>query len=169
MSLPALCRDREAPALEETLDALLADGWRDWEAADLAGARRLRARGLTGFTVDGTTLPAANRDAVDALLELGAARVCPSAETPAETVDALLRARPGRIERLVRQSVPLFIACTAPVGGGAGPLRRFEGRPPLLSYALDDRWITIADTPPWRADAPGSAPVRADFSWDAPR
>ena len=36
----------------EQIDALLADGWRDWEAADLAGARRLRARGLTDFTVD---------------------------------------------------------------------------------------------------------------------
>ncbi len=168
LALPALCRDREAPALEATLDALLADGWRDWEAGDLAGARRLRARGVAGFTIDGTTLPAANRDAVDALLELGAARVCPSAETPAETVDALLRARPGRIERLVRQSVPLFLSVTAPVGGGTGPLRRFEGRPPLLSYALDGRWITVADTPPWRADAPASDPVREDHSWDPP-
>ena len=168
LALPALCRDREAPALEATLDALLADGWRDWEAGDLAGARRLRARGVAGFTVDGTTLPAANRDAVDALLELGAARVCPSAETPAETVDALLRARPGRIERLVRQSVPLFLSVTAPVGGGTGPLRRFEGRPPLLSYALDGLWITVADTPPWRADAPASDPVREDHSWDPP-
>jgi putative protease len=175
LSLPALCRDREAPALEATLDALIADGWRDWEAADLAGARRLRARGIAGFTVDGTTLPAANRDAVDALVELGAARICPSAETPSETLDALACARPGRIERLVRQSVPLFIACTAPVGGGSGPLRRFEGRPPLLSYALDDRWITIADTPPWRVSSslgelapPSSAPIREDYSWDAP-
>jgi len=168
LALPALCRDREAPALEATFDALLADGWRDWEAGDLAGARRLRARGVAGFTVDGTTLPAANRDAVDALLELGAARVCPSAETPAETVDALLRARPGRIERLVRQSVPLFLSVTAPVGGGTGPVRRFEGRPPLLSYALDGRWITVADTPPWRADAPASDPVREDHSWDPP-
>ena len=171
LALPALCRDREAPALEATLDALLADGWRDWEAGDLAGARRLRARGVAGFTIDGTTLPAANRDAVDALLELGAARVCPSAETPAETIDALLRARPGRIERLVRQSVPLFLSVTAPVGGGTGPVRRFEGRPPLLSYALDGRWITIADTAPWRSGgAPGEldAPVREDYAWDAP-
>ena len=168
LALPALCRDREAPALEETLDALLADGWRDWEAADLAGARRLRARGLTGFTVDGTTLPAANRDAVDALVELGAARVCPSAETPAETVDALSRARPGRVERLVRQRVPLFVSATAPVGGGAGALRRFEGRPPLLSYGLDGRWITVADAPPWRADAPSGAAIREDYAWDPP-
>ena len=167
LSLPPLCRDREAPALEATIDALLADGWRDWEAGDLAGARRLRARGVAGFTVDGTTLPAANRDAIDALVELGAARVCPSAETPSGTLDALARARPGRIERLARQSVPLFIACTAPVGGGSGSVRRFEGRPPLLSYALDGRWITVADAPPWRADAP-SSPVREDFAWDAP-
>jgi hypothetical protein len=166
VSLPALCRDREAPALEETLDALLADGWRDWEAADLAGARRLRARGIEGFTVDGTTLPAANRDAIDALVELGAARVCPSAETPAETVDALARVRPGRVERLVRQRVPLFVSATAPVGGGAGALRRFEGRPPLLSYELDGRWITVADAPPWRADAPDGAAVREDHAWD---
>ena len=109
--------------------------------------------------------------AFDALLELGAARVCPSAETPAETVDALLRARPGRIERLVRQSVPLFLSVTAPVGGGTGPVRRFAGRPPLLSYALDGRWITIADTAPWRSGgAPGEldAPVREDYAWDAP-
>ena len=91
-------------------------------------------------------------------------RVCPSAETPPETLDALARARPGRIERLVRQSVPLFIACTAPVGGGAGPVRRFDGRPPLLSYSLDGRWITIADTPPWRSDAPASAPIREDYA-----
>jgi len=169
LALPALCRDREAPALEAALDALLAEGWRDWEAGDLAGARRLRARGVAGFTVDGTTLPAANRDAVDALVGLGAARVCPSAETPAEALDALERARPGRIERLVRQRVPLFVSATEPCGGGAGRVRRFEGRPPLASYALDGRWVTVSGAAaPWRADAPAGAAVREDYAWDAP-
>ena len=122
-------------------------------AAEYAGEKTVKD------FADIAIVSAANRDAVDALLELGAARVCPSAETPAETVDALLRAR------------PLFLSVTAPVGGGTGPVRRFAGRPPLLSYVLDGRWTTIADTAPWRSGgAPGEldAPVREDYAWDAP-
>ena len=166
LALPVFTRNRQATALEAALDALLADGFRDWEAADLQGLRRLRARGLRGFTVDGF-VPAANREALTELLGLGAARIVTSAETPADAVLDLARLFPGRVEQLVRQSAPLFLSVTEPCGGGAGPVRRFDGAPPVVSHRADGLWATVSARP-WRAAPLPGLPVREDYSWDPP-
>lgn len=166
LALPLLCRDREAHALDAALDALLGAGFSDWEAADWAGVRRLRARGVRAFTAD-FTLPVENRDAAAALFSLGAARCVLSPEVPRETAAALAETFPGRIEQPVRQFVPLFVSATPP-GAGSGPLRLFGGRPPVVSFLLDGRWITTRRSP-WTSPPLPSSPSREDFAWDPPR
>lgn len=167
LALPALARDDESVALDRAIDTLVSDGYADWEASDWAGIRRLRARGLAGWTVD-WTIPIENRFAAAQMLSLGAARCVISAETPDDTVSSLLTTCPGRIEILTRQNVPLFISATAPKGGGVGPVRRFGGNPPLTTFLLDGRWITVSDKIWNRSAANGDAPVREDFSFDLP-
>ena len=172
LSLPPVCRDDDATALDETVRALADAGWRDWEVCDLSGARRLRRIGVERFSADGTTLPAHNCAALRELFRLGADVYCASPEQGAEDVAALRAAFPGRVEELARQMPPLFIALTAPASG-AGPVRRFPGAPPVVSFAMPGGaglWITVADRPARTAQASMSGvPVRLDFSWDPPR
>ena len=165
LSLPLLCRDREAPALDAALDALLGAGFSDWETADWAGVRRLRVRGVRAFTAD-FTLPVENRAAAAELFSLGASRCVLSPEVPRETAAALAGAFPGRIEQPVRQFVPLFVSATPP-GAGSGPVRPVGGKPPVVSFLLDGRWITTRRSP-WTSPPLPAAPLREDFSWDPP-
>lgn len=166
LALPVIARDRDAAALDAALDSMLSEGFTDWEAADWAGARRLRERGVSGWTAD-FTLPAANRDAVAALCELGAARCVISPETPEETARELAEATGTRVERLVRQHVPLFISSTEPCGGGSGAIRRFGGTPPLVSRKIDGCWVTVSERL-WTAPPVPGVPSREDYSFDPP-
>ena len=121
---------------------------------------------MSGATADGF-LPAANREALAEVLERGAARVVTSAETPPDVVLDLARLFPGRVEQLVRQSPPLFLSVTEPWGGGTGPVRRFDGAPPVASHRADGLWATVSQRP-WRAAPLPGLPVREDYAWDPP-
>jgi putative protease len=177
LALPLIVRDHEAVALEQTVAALLADGWTRWECASLAGAHLLRR--LAGDRPDAIewtadwSFYALNRVARAQLMELGIMRGVASPEDSRANLQALA-SFPPPLEALVFQHTPLFIAATAPLT--ATPARSewiFDDRRSrrLITRRLDGCTITVAQAPFCLADRTadlaslGFGWVRCDLSW----
>jgi len=177
LALPLLTRVQEWKALVETVDALRADGWDDWECADLAGLRLLSERGRPPLSAD-WSLYALNRIALAELGRLGVRQVVLSPEISLDCLKALSQPGPDpspTIETLVYQHTPLFISETAPCLSpdvSAPPsdvlhLTDRRGRAFRVIH-LDNRWITVAESAFYvAAHTQGNAVHRhrIDLSW----
>ncbi|MBO4287935.1 MAG: U32 family peptidase [Kiritimatiellae bacterium] len=163
LALPVLTRDDRARRAEQTIDLLFRRGYTRWEAADLAGLRRLRRASVEDLTSD-WTLYAFNRHALAALAELGIRRAVLSPENPPDNLTAL--ALPFQTEFPLRLDVPLFISYTRP----CTPDRTLASRIGHVDIEEKDGvWATLREEPfthSLAASAPaGFAAIRIDRSW----
>jgi len=173
LALPLLTRLHEVSGLKETLRQLVAQGWENWECADLAGFHALAEHGVTPRSAD-WSLYAFNRVAQAELARLGIVRHVLSPENSLANIRALMQDRtPHAVpELLVYQHTPLFISETAPCLPQAQqepaiPLVNRRGKT-FTSRLLDGRWITVLDTPFCLADRTadtGLGAFRIDLSW----
>jgi putative protease len=176
LALPLLTRQHEEEGLRATLAALLADGWQQWECADLGGWQMLHE--ATPPPLDLTadwSCYALNPSARALLAELGITRAVASPEDSGENLLALAAAPGPTMEVLAWQQTPLFIAETAPLLPGAPPWRLTTRRgSQLYTHVVDHRWVTIAEEPfGLAAHLPtlqhqGIHWCRADFLWTPP-
>ncbi len=178
LALPLLTRQHEAELLRATVSNLLADGWHQWECADLGGWQVLRetAQEPLDLTAD-WSFYALNSAARELLAELGITRAVASPEDTGENIAALATGGRPEIEALAWQQTPLFISETPPLVNSASPppwthINRRGTR--LITHRVDNRWVTIAETPFGLA---GQLPAlqrqgvrwfRADFLWSLP-
>ncbi len=162
LALPAFTKETDFARLRGRVKSLVRSGYAKWEAADLAGLRILRALGLDDITAD-WSLYAFNSQAAEALAEMGVKRCVMSPESPQ---DADASAFPVPVERLARQSTPLFISVTRPAAGDPSRLTAANGDE-FTAFPLDGLWITTRAEPRSFNVAPDAA-VRFDFSWDPP-
>jgi len=176
LALPLISRGAEAETLKATLRTLHACGWSEWECADLAGYRMLRAEGLSPASAD-WSLYALNRVAVAELTRLGIGSFVCSPENGLDNILALLEGGTTipEPEVLAFQHTPLFLSATAPcLSGGAKASKesaliltdRRDKR--LICRRIDNVWVTVRESAFCVADrlaefAP--ARIRIDFSW----
>jgi len=149
LALPLISCDPERDTLRQTVARLIAEGWTDWECADLAGYHLLRTLGITPASSD-WSLYALNRVAVAELAHLGIQSFVLSPELDLATIRLLADSTPVP-ELIVYQHTPLFISETAPCFPEATP------EPPLTLLArrkqtlvtqhLDGRWVTANEAP----------------------
>jgi putative protease len=178
LALPLITRGHEEEGLGATLAALLADGWRRWECADLGGWQALHdaARGTLDLTAD-WSLYGLNHVARGLQQELGIARSVASPEDSAQNLAELAAADGPALEVLAWQQTPLLLSETPPVLEGSPEppwtlVDRRGGR--LLTHRVDARWVTVAAEPfclaahlaALRRD--GVRWFRADFLWSPP-
>ena len=178
LALPLITRQHEEAALQATLSALLADGWRQWECADLGGWQMLQdaTREPLQLTADWSCY-GLNHVARSQLAELGFARSVASPEDTEANLAVLAAQAAPAMEVLAWQQTPLFLSETRPlVEAGDGPPWTLTNRrgEQLTTHLLDRRWITVADKPFCLA---GHLPAlqrqgvhwfRADFLWSPP-
>lgn len=163
LALPVLTRDDRARDAERTPALLCQRGYVRWEAADLAGLRRLRRASIEDLTSD-WTLYAFNRHALAALTELGIRRAVLSPENPLENLTAL--ALPFQTEFPLRLDVPLFLSYTRPCTS----VRTLDSRiGRVFIEEKDGVWATLREAPfthsiPVSVPA-GFAAIRIDRSW----
>jgi putative protease len=178
LALPLITRQHEEDALHATVSALLSDGWKQWECADIGGWQVLRdaTREPLDLTAD-WSIYGLNHAARDLLAELGMTRAVASPEDTEENMAALAAHGAPEIEALVWQQTPLFLSETPPLAGeGREPpwtlVNRRGGR--LITHRLDNRWATVAEKP---FSLAGHLPAlrrhgvrwfRADFLWSPP-
>jgi len=172
LALPLMSRETERQTLRDTVRRLVAEGWRDWECADLAGWYLLKQQGITPLTAD-WSLYVFNRMAAAELAHLGFHSCVLSPECDLPTALALVGG-PLQPEYLVYQHVPLFISETRPcmdqassTGADAFTFSDRRGRG-FVTHELDNRWITTSDQPLDRRDEAQDLPfaaTRIDLSW----
>ena len=173
LALPLITRGTETGVLKRTLSTLAANGWNEWECADLAGHRLLAGLGVTPVSAD-WSLYAFNRVAQSELARLGVASHVLSAENSLDNIRALGLARRAAptAELIVYQHTPLFISETAPClpqaeNGEAIPLVNRRGRA-FTAFPIDHRWVTVQVMPFCIADRIAETGLRAfriDLSW----
>ena len=175
-ALPLLTRNAESDALDRAVAALQAEGFQEWECAELSGLHRLRRLGAKPVSAD-WSLYVFNRIAAEALAGLAVESFVLSPEMDAESVETFLPpfANP-RPEWLLFQHTPLFISESAPCLPG-GPIRQTQsftdrcGRA-FTSLSRNGRWQTLSDRPfctldtRWHVRFPYR---RIDFSWSPPQ
>jgi len=171
LALPLITRKTEIPELKRTIQRLIANGWKDWECADLAGHRMLAEQGIVPASAD-WSLYAFNRVSQAELARLGIAAHVLSPENSLENIRALGQTRPPAAELLVYQHPPLFISETAPCLPQAehDATIALSNRRGLTFTAqnLDRRWVTVRDAPFCIADRLAETGLRAfriDLSW----
>lgn len=169
LALPLLTRRHEHAPLAAAVARLAAARWNRWECADLSGHRLLREHSLDAVSAD-WSLYALNRVAAAEILRLGFRSLVLSPENSAENLRALA-ARLPHAEALAYQHTPLFISETAPCTGTLHrdpfPLADRRKRAFTVQH-LDNRWITVSDTPLCLADRlaeTGLSAFRIDLSW----
>jgi putative protease len=170
LAMPLVSREKERQGLQEAVRMLIREGWGDWECADLAGWRFLRANGVTSITAD-WSLYGFNRMAVAELSRMGLASFVLSPECTLPNALSLAES-PLSPELLVYQHVPLFISETAPCVEGileAGELHFTDRRGnTFITQQFDRRWVTTASAPLDRSGEKSELPfprTRIDLSW----
>jgi len=173
LALPLISRDAERDTLRRTVARLIAEGWGDWECADLAGHHLLRALGVAPVSSD-WSLYALNRVAAGALVRLGMQSFVLSPELDLATLHALARGTPAPAPELIAyQHTPLFISETAPCLPEAeaaprlAPLTDRRNRT-FITHRLDSRWVTVGERPLCLAGhlaQTGCTRFRVDLSW----
>ena len=162
LALPVFTREGDFGRLRGRVKSLVRAGYVMWEAADLAGLRMLRTLGICDITAD-WTLYAFNVQAAAELAEMGVKRCVMS---PESVPDIECGRYPLVVERLARQSTPLFISVTRPAAGDPSRLTAANGDE-FTAFRIDGLWVTTRLEPRSFAVAP-DAPSRFDFSWDPP-
>ena len=154
LALPVYNPEPEFGRLRVTVKRLAREGFRKWEASDLATLSLLKAAGVDDVTAD-WTLYAFNTRALASLSELGVRRFVASPENGRENLRRL--AESGfPIEFLAQQSTPLFISLTKPVA---------EQPDGLAVFMRDGLWVTTKPVPR-TFDVPDGASSRLDLSWN---
>jgi len=178
LALPLITRQHEEAVLYATVAALLSDGWRQWECADIGGWQVLRdaTREPLDLTAD-WSFYGLNHAARDLLAELGMTRAVASPEDTEANITALAAYGAPEIEVLVWQQTPLFVSETPPMVGAGQPspwtlVNRRGGR--MITHRLDNRWVTVAEKPFSLAghlhglQRHGVRWFRMDFLWSPP-
>lgn len=155
LALPVFTCEAEFSRLRVTVKRLVRNGFRKWEAADLAGLRLLKECGIGDITAD-WTLYAMNMSALRSLHDLGAKRFVASPEN-GRANNAFLAESGYDVEFLEQQAVPLFISLTKPA---ADP----SVESGLVVRRRNGLWITTRRAPR-TFDPPKGAPTRVDLSW----
>lgn len=163
LALPVFTHERDFGTLRAAVKHMASLGFDRWEAADLATLRLLRALGFADVTVD-WTLYAFNAAARRQLADLGVRRHVASPESAPQSCTA--GGNLPHIERLARQSTPLFISLTRPETPDPSRLTGLKGDI-FAAYPLDGLWITTRPEPR-RFTVPSDAPRRIDLAWDSP-
>jgi putative protease len=157
LALPALTRPWERRGIEHKIATLRADGWRRWEAANLAAWDDLGIDPLApAADIDLSTdwsIYVINRLAAQQVLEMGAARFALSPEDGLANWRSLLAEFGPRAVLIVYQDTPLFVAESCAyanlIGGCPGKANcRFESMEMVSSHgervtALDYHCRTI--------------------------
>lgn len=179
LALPSITRLDEEPPLRLLLESLHREGWSRWECADLGGWRILRdaVPSASDLTAD-WSLYGLNHVARGFLAGQGFARAVTSPEDTEENIAAWMGREGPSAEVLVWQQTPLFLSETQPMAEPLPPGDRwvFAGRRGgrLETHRVDNRWVTVADTPFCIAgQVPslrqmGAEWFRVDFAWSPP-
>ena len=174
-ALPLLTWDAQSDALDEAIRALVAEGYREWECADLSGHHRLRRLGITPRSTD-WSLYALNRVAAAELARLGVETVVLSPEMDSEALEPFLPPSPApQPEWLLFQHTPLFISKNAPVlpDGPAARTQTFTDRngETFTTRLRNGCWQTVRNRPFCtlnERDRDRFPHQRIDFSWSPP-
>lgn len=161
IALPPWTREKDFPAMRETVESLMERGFAKWEAGDLASLSLLLECGARDVSAD-WTLYALNRMAASALAEAGVCAFVASPESSPENNAALAARSPLRAVFLEEQTTPLFISATEP--GAREGLRTLRGTE-LAVRRAGGLWIT-SRTARTRFSAPPGCDTRLDASWD---
>ena len=153
LSLPVYNPEAEFGRLRVAVKRLVREGFRMWEASDLATLSLLKAAGVDDITAD-WTLYAFNSRALAELSELGVRRFVASPENGDENMRYLAESGYA-IEFLAQQSTPLFISLTKPAS------ERIEG---LSVFRRDGLWVTTRPVPR-TFDVRDGVSSRIDLSW----
>ena len=150
IAMPVFTREGDFNRLRNKVKALIRAGFDKFEVADLATLRMLKALGVADITAD-WTLYAFNSRALKLLADMGVKRFVASPENDEENLKEL-EASGFFVERLARQSTPLFISLTRPEA--------------QLELAVFERDRLFATTKRQVREWPGGS--RYDYSWDPP-
>jgi len=170
LALPLITRDADVPKMKATLRALVQEGWKNWECADLAGHHMLGELGLAPVSAD-WSLYALNRIAAAELTRLGIALFVISPESSLENILDLSGAG-AKPELLAYQHTPLFMSETAPCLPHADTdesiqLSDRRGRT-FVTRKIDNLWVTVWSDAYCLADRlkdSGLSRYRIDLSW----
>ncbi len=155
LALPAYTPEPEFGRLRVMVKRRLREGFKRWEAGDLATLHMLRALGVEDLTAD-WTLYAFNSRALRELADLGVRRFVASPENGPENL-AFLAESGYPFEFLAQQSTPLFVSLTKPAADEVKGLKIFcKGR----------LWVTTRPVPR-TFETPKGASTRIDLSWSA--
>ena len=153
LALPVYTAEPDFNKLRTTVKRLIREGFRKWEASDLATLRMLKALDVTDITAD-WTLYAFNSRALADLSELGVKRFVASPENNRENLQYLAESGYD-VEFLSQQSTPLFVSLTEPAA-----------RPDDLAvFRRDGLWVTTKPVPR-TFETPRAVSTRLDLSWD---
>ena len=160
LALPVFTKETDYSRFRARVKNLVRSGYAKWEAADLAGLRMLKSLGVEDITAD-WTLYAFKAQSVRALSELGVKRCVYTPEGDPRDVPPQC---PIPVERIVQQSVPLFISVTRP--SVEDPSRMVDAKGvEFSSFECDGLWITTRMVPR-TFPAPSGGISRIDLSWD---
>lgn len=162
LALPVFTKESAFNRLRGRIKTLLRQGYRKWEAADVAGLRVLRTLGVEDITAD-WTLYAFNSQAAAMLSELGARRCVVSPECEPNAADTI-RSAGIEVEHLSKQSTPLFISVTRPMAADVSHLAGIDGRE-FTTFETDGLWVTVR-TSMREFQVPPGRSARIDLSWN---
>ena len=152
LALPVYTSELDFNRLRNTVKRLLREGYKRWEASDLATLRMLKTLGVTDITAD-WTLYAFNSHALADVFDLGVKRLVASPENTRENLQYLAESGYD-VEFLEQQSTPLFISLTEPAT-----------ETPYAVYRRHGLWVTTKPVPR-TFDLPEGVSTRLDLSWD---
>ena len=168
VALPQIVRADDTAAVEDTIQALLSAGVRDWEVADLAGLHAIRrlARGEASLTADGS-LYAFNAIAARELRALGVGAAVIPFEADDAQIAALCEREPDFFIPVERARPPLFISETRPAAnwarGKAFTLQDRRGNRYDVGQQ-DGRWLTRQANPLHPSVPPTATRRRRDLT-----
>ena len=162
LALPVFTKESAFNRLRGRIKTLLRQGYRKWEAADVAGLRVLRTLGVEDITAD-WTLYAFNSQAAAMLSELGARRCVVSPECEPNAADTI-RSAGIAVEYLSKQSTPLFISVTRPMAADVSHLAGIDGHE-FTTFETDGLWVTVR-TSMREFQVPPGRSARIDLSWN---
>lgn len=162
LALPVFTKESAFNRLRGRIKTFLRQGYRRWEAADVAGLRVLRTLGVEDITAD-WTLYAFNSQAAAMLSELGARRCVVSPECEPNAAD-MIRYAGIEVEHLSKQSTPLFISVTRPMAADVSHLAGIDGRE-FTTFETDGLWVTVR-TSMREFQVPPGRSARIDLSWN---
>lgn len=153
LALPVYNAELSFNRLRNAVKRLAREGYRRWEASDLATLKMLRAAGIDDITAD-WTLYAFNARALDELSRAGVRRFVASPENTRGNL-AYLAESGYDVEFLAQQATPLFISLTAPAAEAEG----------LSVFRRDGLYVTVKPVPR-TFEAPSGRSSRIDLSWN---